>query len=203
MSVRARPRVAQLAPTQTAGPAPPSGKHLPLSVVLKTGFDTGIVKKGEDLESEEGALCYGQVRFVAKKGLSNNMRSFEFRVKRAPRPFDITQPFNFLDRTKMDEPYYIVVPDSLDEVVEMLQKLHKQHPDDYLIIDDGYADDGLSLFYPPPLHDVINRSALAEFLAEKGIRQGHQDCVIYLSPVESFDYALATWKENGERPRRT
>ena len=86
----------------------------------------------------------------------------------------------------------------------MLQTLHEQHPDDYLIIDDGYADDGLSLFaYPPPFDDRINRGALDEFLAEKGIRQGHQDCVIYLSPEESFDYALATWKENGVRPRRT
>ena len=220
MSVRAaQPRAAQLVPAQGAGPgpAPPSpAKHLPLSVVLKTGFDTGLLKQGEDLDAEEGALCTGQVRFVAKRGLSYNRKDFEFRIKRSKRPFGWESVVAFFDGS-LGEPYFAITPDSLDKVVTLLKTIHAGNPRQDLLINGGWTDEddpwddmraqvdvarplGRSLIQ----NDKINRNVLARFLAEEGIRKNHQSCIIYLTPYDTYWESEEAWLANGDekKPRR-
>jgi hypothetical protein len=197
MSVRARPT----AQSPTAQSPTAQSSHLPLKRVLAAGFENskasfGLLRRDQDVKSEDGALCEGQVLFVGKQGLSNHTMTFKFRVKGVP----ITNPWKDVLAGVLKVPKslpsdpkmrHFTTPDTLDEVVRLLDTLHKNNPQKFLIIDDSGSEDGLSLY--ETLDGNINRGALDAFLAKMGPLTGVQNCVIYLSPYRSLEQSVDIW----------
>lgn len=190
MSVRVRPP-GQVAPGH-AVPAP--AKHLPLKTVLATGIMNKDQKS--ELDTPEGAKCFGQIRFVGKQGLSNKTLSFEFYVRRAKRQSFLSDPMSiFWEETPSwwDEPYE-VTPDSFNKVVDLFVNLRKRYKDAYFMYrsnSEDENDDGTLLF--DPLTRELKKDDLRTFLAENGKVIGLQNCIVYVTPVKSMRYAEENW----------
>lgn len=197
MSVRTRPP-GQVAPDHGVPdhgvPAP--AKHLPLKTVLATG----IMNKDQQskLATPEGAKCSGQIRFVGKQGLSNSTLSFDFYVRRAERPSFWSDPMSiFWEQTpEWYDDYYEVTPDSFDKVVELFKRQRELYPKEYFLYFDNYSaddDGGTTLFNEAT--GALKKRELKAFLAQNGKVVGLQNCIIYVTPKDSMEYAQENWKE--------
>jgi hypothetical protein len=197
MSVRARPP-GQVAPGHGVPnhgvPAP--AKYLPLRKVLATGIMNENQKS--KLTTPEGAKCSGQIRFVEKEGLSNSTLSFEFYVRRAERPSFWSDPVSiFWEQTpEWYDDHYEVTPDSFEKVVTLFENQRELHPKKYFLYFDNYSadEDGGTLLFNE-ITGALNKRALKAFLAQNGKVIGLQNCIIYVTPKNSMDHALANWKE--------